>query len=167
MAYEFTKLGEVEALEKVPKGANALIEIEGDIKRVPGDSLNGGIKTAIIKSSDYDDVLAGGTPADEDAVTFSCVNMTFEEALAEIKAGKPLSAMMFMVYINDFSNKPDIVHGGWSFFHYDLTYPNAIIIESLVCETLYWTSDGMSIGEPSAASTLSAKLSRAKSTTEG
>lgn len=166
MAYEFTKLGEVEALEKVPKGANALIEIEGDIKRVPGDSLNGGIKTAIIKSSDYDDVLAGGTSVGGDAVTYSCVNMTFEEALAEIKAGKPLMAMILVAGFNGLSNKPDIVHG-WSFVRYDSTYPNAILMESLVSEFLYWTSDGMSIGEPSAVSTLSAKLSRAKSTTEG
>lgn len=166
MAYEFTKLGEVEALEKVPKGANALIEIEGDIKRVPGDSLNGGIKIAIIKSSDYDDVLAGGTPADEDAVTFSCVNMTFEEALAEIKAGKPLMAMTLDVTFTD-PNNPQFMH--WSdIVLYDLTYPNAIFIGNFTLGiTLYWTSEGISIDEPSYTSTLSAKLSRAKSTTEG
>lgn len=162
MAYEFTKLGEVEALEKVPEGANALIEIEGDIKRVPGDSLNGGIKTAIIKSSDYDDVLAGGTPADEDAVTFSCVNMTFEEALAEVMAGKPLSVMVLMTYSND-------SHGNTCEWFdsllamYSHKFPHTIIIENF----LYWTSAGISIKESSYTSTLSAKLSRAKSTTEG
>lgn len=161
MAYEFTKLGEVEALEKVPKGANALIEIEGDIKRVPGDSLSGGIKTAIIKSSDYDDVLAGGTPADED-VTFSCVNMTFEEALAEVMAGKPLGVMILMAYTD--APYGDICEWlGGSIVSYSHKFPHTIIIE----DYLYWTSDGMSIGDPSAASTLSAKLSRAKSTTEG
>lgn len=162
MAYEFTKLGEVEALEKVPKGANALIEIAGDIKRVPGDSLNGGIKTAIIKSSDYDDVLAGGTSVGGDAVTYSCVNMTFEEALAEVKAGKPLNVM--------------VLQGGWSSTYgdacelygvycvvYSHKFPHTIIID----EFLYWTSDGISTEEPSAASILSAKLSRAKNTTEG
>lgn len=162
MAYEFTKLGEVEALEKVPKGANALIEIEGDIKRVPGDSLSGGIKTAIIKSSDYDDVLAGGTPADEDAVTFSCVNMTFGEALAEVMAGKPLGVMILMAYTDD--SYGDICEWlGGLIASYSHKFPHTIIIENY----LYWTSDGMSIGDPSAASTLSAKLSRAKSTTEG
>lgn len=61
MAYEFKKLGEVEVLEEVPEGANALIEVGGDIKRVPGSGLGGGggIKTAIIKSSDYDNAIAG------------------------------------------------------------------------------------------------------------
>lgn len=167
MAYEFTKLGEVEALEKVPEGANALIEIEGDIKRVPGDGLSSGIKTAIIKSSDYDDVLAGGTPADEDTVTFSCVNMTFEEALAEIKAGKPLMAVMLEALVNELSNKPGFMH--WlGLAWYDSTYPNAISIGNIsITSILIWTPDGISIEEPSYTSTLSAKLSRAKSTTEG
>lgn len=42
MAYEFTKLADVPALEEVPEGANAFIEVEGEIKRVPGDGLGGG-----------------------------------------------------------------------------------------------------------------------------
>lgn len=43
MAYEFTKLADVPALEEVPEGANAFIEVEGEIKRVPGDGLGGGV----------------------------------------------------------------------------------------------------------------------------
>lgn len=39
--YEFTKLSQVEALAEVPENANALVEVEGAIKRVPGSGLGG------------------------------------------------------------------------------------------------------------------------------
>lgn len=42
MAYEFKTLGSVEALTEVPENANALIEVDGAIKRVPGSALGGG-----------------------------------------------------------------------------------------------------------------------------
>ena len=40
--YTFKKLGDVEALSEVPEGANAFIEVGGEVKRVPGDGLGGG-----------------------------------------------------------------------------------------------------------------------------
>lgn len=60
MSYEFKKLSEVEALTEVPEGANMIAEANGQIVRVPGSGLGGtGIKTIIIKSSDYDQKLTG------------------------------------------------------------------------------------------------------------
>ena len=55
MSYEFKKLSEVAALTEVPEGAKVLAESNGQIVRVPGSGLggSGGIKTAIIKSSDF------------------------------------------------------------------------------------------------------------------
>lgn len=41
MAYEFKTLGSVEALTEVPENANALVEVDGTIKRVPGGALGG------------------------------------------------------------------------------------------------------------------------------
>jgi hypothetical protein len=41
MAYEFKTLGSVEALTEVPENANALVEVDGAIKRVPGGALGG------------------------------------------------------------------------------------------------------------------------------
>ena len=41
MSYEFKTLGSVEALTEVPKNANALVEVDGAIKRVPGGALGG------------------------------------------------------------------------------------------------------------------------------
>lgn len=104
MAYEFQKLSEVEALVEVPEGANALIEVNGDIKRVPGSGLGGatGIKTAIIKDSEYDNMIAGmlnpATPSEAVAIaiTYECLNMTFEEAYETMANGEPLQAVLML-----------------------------------------------------------------------
>ena len=42
MNYEFTKLGAVEALTEMPENANALVEVDGAIKRVPASAAGGG-----------------------------------------------------------------------------------------------------------------------------
>lgn len=39
MSYEFTKLGAVEALTEMPENANALVEIDGEIKRAPAGGV--------------------------------------------------------------------------------------------------------------------------------
>ena len=86
MSYEFKRLSDVEALTEVPEGANALVEIDGIIKRVPGSGLGGdtGIKTAIIKHYDYNYAvnIATGAIIPKMAMggTYECLNMSFEEA---------------------------------------------------------------------------------------
>lgn len=47
MSYEFKKLSEVEALTEVPEGATVLAEVDGAIKRIPGNGLGGGEVFAI------------------------------------------------------------------------------------------------------------------------
>lgn len=42
MAYEFKKLSEMELLDSVPKNAAVLAEVDGVIRRVPGDGLGSG-----------------------------------------------------------------------------------------------------------------------------
>lgn len=42
MAYEFKKLSEMELLDSVPENATVLAEVDGVIRRVPGDGLGGG-----------------------------------------------------------------------------------------------------------------------------
>lgn len=147
MAYEFKKLGEVEALEDVPDGANALIEVDGAIKRVPGTGLGGGggIKTAIIKSSDYDNTLAGlqTTAQLPDPVTYSCINMTFEEAYATMAAGEPLAVMMMLGNGNTTACMPCLA-----------VFAGDVLIEGIPLigiqpltddgDELYWTADGLS-----------------------
>lgn len=144
MAYEFKKLGEVEALEEVPDGANALIEVNGDIKRVPGTGLGGGggIKTAIIKSSEYDNAIAGVQTALV-SVTHSCINMTFEEAYTTMAAGEPL-AVMFMLNVEGAACLPGIT----GFAGDAMGVPCVMLRENLIDITLYWTEDGLSTSAP-------------------
>lgn len=58
MAYEFKTLGSVEALIEVPENANALVEVDGAIKRVPGGALGGGSNEydLVITDSSYDGI---------------------------------------------------------------------------------------------------------------
>ena len=98
MSYGFKRLSEVEALTEVPEGAKVLAEANGKIVRVPGSGLggSGGIKTAIIKASNYDamlDYMSGKTSTfpDSENVTFSCVNMTFREVQSAIFAGEQVN----------------------------------------------------------------------------
>ena len=91
---EFKKLADVEALTEIPEGANAFVEVDGEIKRVPGEGLGGagGVKTAVIKSDMYDEFLAylsganGGRVAASPEPVYSCINMTFEEGLELINS---------------------------------------------------------------------------------
>lgn len=105
MSYEFKKLSEVEAMTEVPAGAKVLAEANGQIVRVPGSGLGGsggGIKTAIIKDSNYDamlDYMSGKTSTfpDLENVTFSCVNMTFREVYSAILAGEQVNIVGMFV----------------------------------------------------------------------
>lgn len=142
MAYEFKKLSEVEALNEVPDGANALIEVGGEIKRVPGNGLGGagGIATAIIKSSDYDSAVAGVSTylMPGSVVTYSCINMTYEEARQILTSGQPLAVVMM---------------------HKDGSYPYNTHADGVILGAnfiaagggsfgLYWTLDGITTSPP-------------------
>ena len=94
MAYSFKNLADVELLEEVPEGCTAFAEVDGVVKRVPSKGLGseGGIKTAIIKDSMYDNMVAGGMPPRDSApYTYECINMTFEEAYQTLENGEPLA----------------------------------------------------------------------------
>lgn len=104
MSYGFKRLSEVQALTEVPEGAKVLAEANGQIVRVPGSGLggSGGIKTAIIKASNYDamlDYMSGKTSTRPDFknVTFSCVNMTFREVHSAILAGEQVNIVGMFV----------------------------------------------------------------------
>lgn len=157
---EFTKLSEVEALTEVPENATVLAEVDGVIKRIPGDGLGGGagIATAIIKSSDYDEALGmlqsgGATPTIADAgPTYSCINMTFNEAYSLMAAGEPLD-VIFM-----FSMEGCMVARGLAMFGGTaMTGCPCICLTSFGIlggypvdfVTLFWTEEGLSTEMPS------------------
>ena len=147
MSYEFKKLSEVEALTKVPDGAKVLAEVGGVIRRVPGSGLggSGGIKTAIIKSSDYDQALTGVQTfgSAEPVITYSCINMTFEEAYDALANGEPMTALMMNVQNSYIFNEYFAV----VFFGMSINNVPCIGIETSP-QPLYWTPDGISTTEP-------------------
>lgn len=98
MSYEFKKLSDVELLEEVPEGANALIEADGVICKVPGSNLGGGnsIPTAILESD---------LSADSDGFySATCKNMTYDEVKAIFKSGGSVNARLL---------SPPGMEGGW------------------------------------------------------
>lgn len=148
MSYEFKKLSEVQALTEVPEGAKVLAEANGQIVRVPGSGLggSGGIKTAIIKASDYDQALHGiqtTASAPEVEITYSCINMTFEEAYEAMANGEPMTALMMAVKNGYIFN----VHFNVIFFGISINNVPCIGIEAKP-NPLYWTADGISTKEP-------------------
>ena len=132
-----------ETLAEVPEGATVLAEVNGEIKRVPSDGLGGG-KTLIIKSSDFEDAMAGiASAAAIPAVTYTA-NMTYDEAVSAFancemrgaylfanSKGMPMTAPMFMIILNS------------------TTYVVPCLVLASELSQLYWTAaDGISTTEP-------------------
>jgi hypothetical protein len=141
MAYEFQKLSEVEALAEVPEGANALIEVNGDIKRVPGSGLGGGAgKTLVIVDSNFTN---GGVEERiaVPAVTYTA-NMTLDEAMEALHnceltggvlyayVGIPVMATIYVIEDASVDAGMDCI----------VMYSDA--------GNLFWTADGISAEEP-------------------
>lgn len=109
--YKFKTPNDLELLEEVPETANAIVEVDGEMKRVPGSNLGGGTPTAIWKL-DLDDTaslsLNGGVAVASDTddkaraastvyYTATCDNMTFAEAKELMLAGE---LVRFKLYAN-------------------------------------------------------------------
>ena len=147
MARDFVKLSEVTVLEKVSDTASVLVEQNGEIYRAPKTQVGGagGIKTAIIRDSRYLNAIAGvstmvgGGPA----VTYECLNMTFEEAYETMANGEPLMVIGMFTSELAICSLCSAVFGGTSTFG----VPCIIIEEEST--TLFWTADGLSTSQPS------------------
>ena len=80
MSYAFKKIGATNILENAPDNANVVCEVDGEVNRVPAIKIGGGgIKVAIVKQT---------------GSTYSCDNMTYEEAVGYLTNGVP-----FLIYI--------------------------------------------------------------------
>ena len=153
MATEFKKLSEVTTLEEAAETAHVLIEENGEIYRVPKTAVGGGnvggIKTAIIRDSGYLNRIAGvstmvgGGPA----VTYECLNMTFEEAYETMANGEPLMAVGMLTGDGAMN-----IQGATMFLETVMRVPCITLrfmIGSSEIATLYWTADGLSTSRPS------------------
>lgn len=144
MEYTYKKLADVEALTEVPEGATVFAEVDGEVKRIPGSGLGGSdIKTAIIKSSDYDNALAGAMPGDASEASFTCINMTFEEAHQIMVSGELLNANVMFVS----GGAPGICQAMVGFATHMFGVP-CIMIDGYD-GLLFWTADGLSTESPS------------------
>lgn len=145
---EFMKLADVEVVETATETDKVLIEQNGEIKRVPKTEVGGGgaIKTAIIKSSDYDNAIAGvQTMASAPEITYECINMTFEEAYQTMANGEPLSVMGMLA----FDSTPGCTTMGLVVFLGMVLGVPCIGISFMRPQIdLYWTSNGLSTEEP-------------------
>lgn len=151
MATEFKKLSEVTTLEEAAETAHVLIEENGEIYRVPKTAVGGGIKTAIIRDSEYLNAIAGlnlMTP-ENPAYTYECINMTFEEAYETMAKGEPLNVVGMCAN----ENKSDALDlPGFAMFKgTKLGTPCIIIGFELLRLTLFWTPDGLSTSNPSSS----------------
>ena len=81
MSYAFKKIGATNILENAPDNANVVCEVGGEVNRVPATKIGGGgIKVAIVKQT---------------GSTYSCDNMTYEEAVEYLTNGVPFLIFIF------------------------------------------------------------------------
>lgn len=144
---EFKRLADVDVVETATDTANVLIEEDGSIKRVPKTEVGGagGVATAIIKSSDYINRLASMQTDSSSASTYltvaptyTCDNMTFEEACQIILNGQPLTAYVMFATDVPVISPLDIAYVG-----------DFIVFSNSYDIMLFWTIDGISTTEPS------------------
>lgn len=150
MATEFKKLSEVTTLEEAAETAHVLIEENGEIYRVPKTAVGGGnvggIKTAIIRDSGYLNAIAGVSTmvSVAPAVTYECINMTFEEAYETMAKGEPLNVVGMLVNRDVLENIQGIVE-----FTGTTVFGVPCIVVEFTSLVLFWTADGLSTSEPS------------------
>lgn len=134
MAYEFTKLADVPALEEVPEGANAFIEVDGEVRRVPGDGLGGGGGESVATL----DFSSGEISSDGQYIGI-CSGMTFEQAYERMMNGES-------IVIN-------VLTGNQSSGYRSLSSASSITIssgseriqiKSPKTNTIWWTASGIS-----------------------
>ena len=120
MSYAFKKIGATNILENAPAEANVVCEVNGEVNRVPATKIGGGIKVAIIKHT---------------GKTYSCDNMTYEEAVEYLTNGVP-----FLIFIFD-DTQYKIARGA----SYDGTSRIEIYAATSLNDnrTYYWTSAGI------------------------
>lgn len=152
MATEFKKLSEVTKLEEAAETAYVLVEENGEIYRVPKTAVGGagGIKTAIIRDSEYLNKIAGISTLlveAEPEITYECTNMTFDEAYATMESGEPLAVVGMLA-----TEGGTCLYGEPTFARTLMGVQAILILFRCLLKDkklgLYWTADGISTSEP-------------------
>lgn len=147
---EIAKIVGSETLEEVPEGATVLAEVDGEIKRVPSDGLGGG-KALIIKSSDFDNAMAGVSAATSAPPADTHIaNMTFDEVMTAFAAGELIGGFLFDAIENMPCRYPIIT---MRYDAIDHVVPCLVFVamemQTQTSTILFWTADGgISTEEP-------------------
>lgn len=143
-------LREAELVETPAEGATLFcLNPDGTVNRVSAANVggSGGIKTAIIKDSGYDNAIAGVQSASYSTpkYTYECINMTFEEAYQLMASGEPLQVLGMFAYEGGACLGALVVN-------ITSVYETPCIVMAWVVNslTLYWTADGLSTTKPGA-----------------
>ena len=124
MSYAFKKIGATSLLENAPDNANVVCEVNGEVNRISATKIGGGgIKVAIVKQT---------------GSTYSCDNMTYQEAVEYLTNGVP-----FLIFIFE-NTQYKIARGAY----YDGTSKIEVYAatSSNSNRTYSWTSTGISAG---------------------
>lgn len=138
-----------ETLAEVPEGATVLAEVNGEIKRVPSDGLGGG-KALVIKSSDFDNAMAGVTTfKGSNPITYSA-NMTFDEAVAAFTNCELTDARLF--FVANTHATASVAITSYDISTYTVPCLSMIVSTMSGALILYWTADGgISTTQPESA----------------
>ena len=123
MSYAFKKIGATNILENAPAEANVVCEVNGEVNRVPATKIGGGgIKVAIVKQT---------------GSTYSCDNMTYEEAVEYLNNGVPF--LIFIFNGAEYMLAPVVSYDGTSHIGFNATsFSNAN-------NNYSWTSAGITL----------------------
>lgn len=149
---EFKKLADVESLTEIPEGANAFIEVDGVIKKVPGEGLGGGnvpymltLKISINSDETMNHIRV--LPGNDDV--YYGDELTFGDAAMMVFDGYLTSGN---IYIRDIYTYTTDYYAMLSIKLNDYNYTEDCIIIKTIDKTYYWTESGFSSTEPEAAS---------------
>ena len=125
MSYAFKKIGATNILENAPDNANVVCEVDGEVNRVPATKIGGGdIKVAIIKHTGN---------------TYSCDNMTYEEAVGYLTNGVP-----FLIYIFYGTRYKIVAKAEYSSSNDRIDFADIDDMGKTII--FHWTSTGISAG---------------------
>lgn len=145
-------LREAELVETPAEGATLFcLNPDGTVNRVSAANVggSGGIKTAIIKDSGYDNAIAGVQSASSSTpeYTYECINMTFEEAYQLMASGDPLQVLGMVT-----TDGGTCALGEPTFAGVEMEVECILIVFQVrLLESnfeLYWTADGLSTSSP-------------------
>lgn len=165
--YKFKTPSDLELLEEVPETANAIVEVDGAMKRVPGSNLGGGdsVPTAIFKLnfdtgeasslSLFNSGVAVASETEDKArassatiYTATCENMTYEECKALLLAGELVRFWLSVSYARDSENELYANAMGVSSGYVNISGVSALgamFVSKLFSDTtqiFYWLPDG-------------------------